>query len=203
MKKAIALIVMGIMVLQVFSILIAPVNAETDDNFLQKKLDEIVPGEIIVKFKAGIGNNEISKIHGRHGVSVIHKSNHAGFHRLKIPKGKTVSDMIEIYKKNPNVEYAEPNYIAHTCMAPNDPYYSYQWHLHGLDEGGINIEPAWDIATGSNVIVAVVDTGVAYEDYGNYYQAPDLAGTTFVAGYDFVNGDTHPNDDNFHGTCRD
>jgi uncharacterized repeat protein (TIGR02543 family) len=30
--------------------------------------------------------------------------------------------------------------------------------------------------------------------------APDLTGTTFVAGYDFINSDTHPNDDNSHGT---
>jgi serine protease len=58
------------------------------------------------------------------------------------------------------------------------------------------------------VIVAVIDTGVAYEDYTQtvkrktirYYRAPDLVQTNFVAGYDFVNDDTHPNDDNGHGT---
>jgi serine protease len=51
-----------------------------------------------------------------------------------------------------------------------------------------------------NVIVAIVDTGIAYENYRGYYQAPDLAETLFVPGYDFVNGDTHPNDDHGHGT---
>jgi serine protease len=62
------------------------------------------------------------------------------------------------------------------------------------------MESAWDISTGSGAVVAVLDTGVAYENYGPYCQAPDLAGTTFVPGYDFVNNDAHPNDDNWHGT---
>ncbi|RLE15192.1 hypothetical protein DRI96_00280, partial [Candidatus Aerophobetes bacterium] len=89
------------------------------------------------------------------------------------------------------------NYIVHAYWIPNDPYYSYQWHLTQ-----INMPSAWDIEKGgsSNVIVAVLDTGVAYEDYGSYKQAPDLAGTNFVSGYDFVNDDSHPNDDNGHGT---
>lgn len=192
MKKAIAMIIMGIMVLQVFSILAVSVSAEIYDDFLGSELDGIVPGEIIVKFKAGVGNNEVSKIHARHGVSVIHKSNLAGFHRLRIPKGKTVSEMIEMYKKNPNVEYVEPNYIARACMIPNDPYYSYQWHLHGTDAGGIDMEPAWDISTGSGAVVAIIDTGISV--------GTDLADTCFVSGYDFVNNDNDPVDDNGHGT---
>ena len=50
------------------------------------------------------------------------------------------------------------------------------------------------------MIVAVIDTGVAYEDFGIYRQAPDLANTRFVPGYDFVHDDNHPNDDHGHGT---
>jgi subtilisin family serine protease len=57
------------------------------------------------------------------------------------------------------------------------------------------MESAWDTSTGSGVVVAVFDTGVVYEDYCPYCQAPDFAGTTFVQGYDFVNDDTHSNDD--------
>jgi serine protease len=60
--------------------------------------------------------------------------------------------------------------------------------------------------------VAVVDTGVAYENYAvpsyetsevvgsRYVRAPDLGGTNFVPGYDFIHNDTHPNDQNGHGT---
>ena len=49
-------------------------------------------------------------------------------------------------------------------------------------------------------MVAVVDTGIAYEDYDIYGLAPDLSGTRFTSGYDFANSDTHPNDDEGHGT---
>ena len=60
----------------------------------------------------------------------------------------------------------------------------------------------------SRSLVAVIDTGVAFEDYngsldGNpqtFKKAPDLAATTFVAPYDFFYNDPHPNDDNGHGT---
>jgi serine protease len=103
------------------------------------------------------------------------------------------------------------NSLAHAHFLPNDPYYTpYQWNFDdqapggnpygGANGGGINLEPAWEISTGSGVVVAVVDTGVAYEDYGVYERAPDLADTHFVPGWDFVNNDAHPNDDHYHGT---
>lgn len=171
---------------------------------------DYVPDEIIVKFKPGVSEGDIAKINSRHGTSIRHTSRIGGFKSLKIPKGRTVLEMVSTYKGNPNVEYAEPNYIAQALMIPNDNYYHYQWHLDdtleggnpygGANGGGINIEPAWDLSTGSGVVVAVIDTGVAYENYGGYYLAPDLARKSFVAGYDFINNDAHPNDDEGHGT---
>ena len=186
-----------------------------------------VPMEIVVKFKPGVSAEVLGEINQKHGTSVIKTSRFAGFKRLRIPRGRTVEQMVAIYKKNPNVEYAEPNFIAHAFLVPNDPLYSYQWHLdipegeevfiwHGENGGGLNVEPAWDISTGTGVIVAVIDTGVAYEDYEEavplgesgkfsyitYEQAPDLADTDFVVvpGSDLVNDDDHPNDDEGHGT---
>ena len=50
------------------------------------------------------------------------------------------------------------------------------------------------------MVVAVLDTGIAYEDFGPYRKAPDFGTTVFVPGFDFINNDTHANDDNFHGT---
>jgi len=109
--------------------------------------------------------------------------------------------MVAVYSLNSNVEYAEPNFIASALLIPNDPFYSFQWHLDNSDYGGIQMESAWDTQTGdANVIVAVVDTGVAYENYHGFKRAPDLANTPFVAGFDFANNDSHPNDDNAHGT---
>lgn len=174
-----------------------------------------VPGEIIVKFKPGVKEGIIERVSRIHGTAQLYKSPLAGFRRLRIPPGRTVEEMVAVFSKNRHVEYAEPNYIAHAFWAPNDPLYSYQWHLDNAEYGGINMEAAWDIETGnSNVIIAVVDTGVAYEGYveavpigrsgkyryRTYALAPDLAQTNFVAGYDFVNDDTHPNDDEGHGT---
>lgn len=122
------------------------------------------------------------------------------FRLIKIPKGK-IGAKISEYLKRKDVVYAEPNYLAYAFMMPNDPYYAYQWHLDNPVYKGINMEAAWNISTGPGVTVAVIDTGIAYENYGwRYKQATDLAQTCFVAGYDFVNNDSHPNDDNGHGT---
>lgn len=175
----------------------------------------MMTGEILVKFKPGVSGGEMANINARHGASEIATSPYAGFKRLKIPPHKTVAEMVAIYSSNPNVVYAEPNFIAQAFLTPDDAYYApYQWHLDNPVYGGINMEAAWDVTTGDqSVIVAVVDTGIAYEDYQEsvslgkrrssvvtYQQAPDLANTVFVPGYDFVNNDTHPNDDEGHGT---
>lgn len=135
---------------------------------------------------------------------IVKYENESRPHRVRT-NGRAVADVLAEQAADPNVEYAEPNYIMHAHAVPNDPYYDpYQWHFDNDTYGGVHAEAAWDITTGEGVIVAVIDTGVAYENYGNgfnrYSQAPDLAGTNFVPGYDFVNNDSHPNDDAGHGT---
>jgi len=175
-------------------------EAQIFERALTRAGQKHVPGEIIVKFKPGTLGDVIANLNSKHGTSVLSTSPFAGFKRLRIPRGRTLAQMVEIYKRNPNVEYAELNYIAHAHLVPNDPYYSFQWHLDNPVYGGINMESAWDISTGYGVIVAVIDTGVAYENYDKYEQAPDLAETAFQAGWDFVNDDEHPNDDEGHGT---
>ena len=161
-----------------------------------------LPDEIIVKFKPSVPNHAIDRINSKHGTHAFYTSPFAGFKRIKIPAGKSIEEMVIIYSKNPNVEYAEPNYIVHATFVPNDPYYDpTQWNFYNPVYGGIYMEDAWDIETGNpDVIIAVLDTGVAYETYGRFLQAPDLANTNFVPGYDYINNDAHPNDDNGHGT---
>ncbi len=161
-----------------------------------EKTLQYVRGEILVKFEDVASKKQIESINSAYDTSVLYTSPYAGFKRIKIPADKTVPEMVELYGKNSLVEYAEPNYIAYAHWAPNDTYYSLQWHF---DQ--INMEQAWNTTRGDpGVVVAVVDTGVAYENYGPYAQAPDLAGTNFVSGWDFVNNDAHPNDDAGHGT---
>ena len=119
------------------------------------------------------------------------------FQVLKL-RGENVDDAIARLVGSDDVEYAEPDFVARAFTAPNDPFYLYQWNFQTT--AGIDVESAWDVAIGTGVTVAVVDTGIAYENYGGYAQAPDFANTNFVAGYDFVNNDEHPNDDEGHGT---
>jgi serine protease len=100
------------------------------------------------------------------------------------------------FQSMPEVEYAEPDGVVHAHFAPNDSLYSLQWHLKT-----IGAERMWDIQKGDpSVAVAVLDTGVAYEDFGPYRKAPDFGGTGFLPGYNVFTKDTHANDDNFHGT---
>ncbi len=84
-------------------------------------------------------------------------------------------------------ESIEADYIYHAFIAPNDPDYSKQWNLRG-----INIERAWEENHGEGITVAVIDTGVS--------KVPDLRETEFVEGYDFVNDRSNAEDDNGHGT---
>ena len=81
---------------------------------------------------------------------------------------------IKTLKRDPKIEYAEPNYKVRTMAAPNDAGFPFQWHYPLID-----LPTAWDTTAGSpEVIVAVVDTGILSGH-------PDLGGQ-WVAGYDFV-----------------
>ena len=93
------------------------------------------------------------------------------------------------------IEDVEPTVTYRALGVPDDPAYPAQWHLPAIDAAS-----AWDVTTGTGTIVAVIDSGVAYETWGPHVQAPDLAGTSFVPGWDFVDGDAHPNDEHGHGT---
>jgi serine protease len=111
------------------------------------------------------------------------------------------------------VVHAVPNYVARAAtFTPNDPgrsgagWAALQWNFTGAF--GIGVQPAWDNAIGAGnpggggVIVAVLDTGVAYRTSPDrrYVKAPDLDRGRFVRGYDFVRRNQLPYDRNGHGT---
>ncbi len=85
--------------------------------------------------------------------------------------------------------YIEPNMRFQAFFVPNDPYWNVQW-----GPKKIGADWAWNITVGSSdVLVAVVDTGI-------YYYHEDLAANYVPLGYDWVNMDADPLDDNGHGT---
>jgi len=158
-------------------------------------------GEIIVKFEDDITEDYRKAVIQELGCSSVDRCLFSNVQLVQIPESLTATETVNIFQKEDAVDYAELNYYARISLIPDDSFYSYQWNLNDEISGGISAEAAWDIQTGDpNVIVAVLDTGVAYEDFGTFKQAPDLAGTSFVAGYDFVNNDSHANDDQGHGT---
>lgn len=125
-----------------------------------------VANEIIVKFRPGVEEQMIKALYQTQGAAEKYKSNQGKFRVLKIAQAKTVPQAVEIFNKNPLVEYAEPNYYAYASMLPNDPIYPYQWHFDNTVYGGIQMEQAWDIETGSSsIVVAILDSGIAYENY--------------------------------------
>lgn len=113
----------------------------------------------------------------------------------------------------PGVRRVKPNYLARVSaeFMPNDPgkggpgdWRAIQWNFVG--DFGVNVEPAWDrlrqlgVDGGRGAVVAVIDTGVAYETIGRYRQSPDLEGVSIRSPWDFIDGDRHANDRNGHGT---
>lgn len=101
----------------------------------------------------------------------------------------TVSSFIEQMSKNPFVRYVEPNMKRQALLEPNDINWTVQWGPKKIEANY-----AWNTTLGSSdIIVAVVDTGVDYTH-------PDLAGNYLALGYDWVNDDPYPLDDFGHGT---
>jgi len=148
-----------------------------------------VPGgqpNIIVGFSSGIPSDITEKVKA-HGADVISKNTDINFVVVN-PKGRDKAQLMAEMRGLRHVAYVEEDYVATAFLEPNDPYYSSQW-----GPADILAPKAWDITLGSpNVIIAVVDTGVDYNH-------PDLA-ANYAGGYDFINNDNNPMDDNGHGT---
>ena len=176
---------------------------------------------ILVRFKAGVTDAEKARVLGAAGCTEARRFRLVGGLALARPRqGMSAAAAMARLRASGAVAYAEPNYIVTAAAIPNDPRFP---ELYGLDNTGqtggtpdadIDAPEAWDIQTGTDVVVAVIDTGLDYnhEDIaGNVWTNPgeipnngiddDNNGyVDDVMGWDFVNGDNDPFDDNDHGT---
>jgi serine protease len=157
---------------------------------------DYVPGEVLVAHDASSSSN------GAQGARVVRTRN-----------GESVRAAVKRLRAKRGIRYAVPNYIAHASgFIPNDPgigtelgqWQETQWNFTG--PFGVNAPDAWTQAIaagapgGRGAVVAVLDTGVAYENYRRFRRAPDLYTSRWTKPYDFVDNDRHPNDENGHGT---
>jgi thermitase len=151
---------------------------------------EVKPGEILVKFETDVPSLAIETTNQSLGASVIEMIPEINLYRLRIPEETTIAEMVDLYQHTAGVVYAEPNYIAHSLETiPDDPRFDEQWALDKIEAPN-----AWDIITGTNdIIIAIIDTGIDYNH-------PDLDGGRYTGGYDFINQDDDPMDDEGHGT---
>jgi len=162
--------------------------------------------ELIVRFDPDASRAERAAVHRAEGnARVIDRIPALGVEVVDLPAGVSPAAEAKGYEQREAVVDAGINGQLRALWTPNDTYFSRQWNL-----SAIGMPLAWDRtqgqrADGTRASVAVIDTGVGYENYGAFTAADDLVDAgydKFPGGraWDYVNNDSHANDDNGHGT---
>jgi serine protease len=180
---------------------------------------DYVPGQVVIGYAsaaAGQVAHAAREIGGQTvaGAGAAVADSGANMEVVKVPRGRSIWQAIDRLRRRPGVLYAVPDYIAHQAggWIPNDPgdthrkqgWQALQWNF--LAGAGIDAPDAWahmfrdHRPGGRGVTIAVLDTGVAYRNWGRYTESPDFAGTQFVDPYDFVANNPYPLDQEGHGT---
>jgi serine protease len=133
---------------------------------------------------------------------------------VHLARGVTIGSALRRLRRRRDVVWAVPDFRAHAAggLIPNDrgdgttpgDWQLLQWNFAG--PFGVNAPQAWaNVAAdgapgGKGVVVAVLDTGVAYAKRGRFVRSPDFSRYGFVGGYDFIAQNALPDDRNGHGT---
>ncbi|HXE97370.1 MAG TPA: S8 family peptidase [Dongiaceae bacterium] len=116
---------------------------------------EYKPGELIVKYRSG-GEGRRGEFHRRHGSRKMKEFPSYDMEHVKVRAGASVDEAVREFESDPEVEYAEPNFLVQALVVPGDPSFTQLW---GMEK--INAPAAWDTTTGSpEVVVAVIDSGI-------------------------------------------
>ena len=172
---------------------------------------KFVAGEVLVKFKPSMSMQaQQSSITNLGGISSLPVGKKSDLVRIKLQAGNNVLSTVQAYQADPNIEFAQPNYIYHASAIPNDASYAQLWGLKnsnqtianpvytinnppGMSGSDIDAELAWDEITDCrSAIVAVLDSGINYTHQ-------DLAANMWNGGlpfpnhgYDFIDNDNDP-----------
>jgi subtilisin family serine protease len=181
---------------------------------------KFVPGEFLIRFREGVDDGEKDKALKEHGARKKKRLPVPGLFLARLERPGNVEAVIRALSRRPDVLYAEPNWIYRPTATPNDPYFGELWGLHQpANDADIDAPEAWDITTGNtDIVVAVVDTGVAYDHPDlspNMWNNPGETGlgretnnldddengyVDDYRGWDFYAGDKDPRDADGHGT---
>ena len=190
----------------------------------EARAQKYVPGQLVVRFRRGISKQAIQADHAPVRAEVLKEFRVVdNLQLVRLPAGISIKQAVRYYRTRPDVLYAEPNYIRHAeqePLTPNDPRYPEMWNLHNTGQSGgtlgadIHAPEAWGLVTGSsNVVVAVIDTGIDYkhEDLAaNVWSSSNsytvaLPGKTVTCaagthGFNAITMTCDPKDDNGHGS---
>lgn len=193
---------------------VANVNASQTSPVVSQPSNSANTDQLIIRFRDGTNQATVDGVLGRMQTekgqkfrfikTTLQKSDVLKFDKHK--KKAEWDDLKAWLQQQPDVEYVEPDYIM-TKMAvtmPNDSYFSYQWPL--VDAiGGIRADQAWNYSTGTNAVVAVVDTGILpHKDLlPNILPGYDMIMDSFTAndGNGRDNDPTDPGDYVLSGEC--
>lgn len=171
------------------------------------------PDRILVKFKKGASVNV--------GLDAIKHLSLTDLYVFRVPANETAAGLVRKLSQNPAVAYAEFDFIQTIEVVPNDPSFGLLWGMNNTGQTGgtadadIDAPEAWNFTTGSsNVVVAVIDTGVDYNHQdlsANMWTNPgeipgngvddDLNGyVDDYYGINSITGSGNPMDDHYHGT---